>query len=88
MPVAIKMIQPNKTSAVSPDRKENFQREVTILSRVKHENIVKVFFFDLSTSLFTCRFYFVCFLIFFRTLFSLPCCLAKMSSLWKIRILQ
>uniref|UniRef100_F6GWY8 Protein kinase domain-containing protein n=1 Tax=Vitis vinifera TaxID=29760 RepID=F6GWY8_VITVI len=41
MPVAIKMIQPNKTSAVSPDRKEKFQREVTILSRVKHENIVK-----------------------------------------------
>lgn len=42
MPVAIKMIQPEKTSAVSPDRRENFEREVTILSKFKHENIVKV----------------------------------------------
>ena len=50
MPVAIKMIQPNKASAVSPDRREKFQREVTILSRVKHENIVKVFVFGFFTS--------------------------------------
>ncbi|KAK9265725.1 hypothetical protein L1049_025319 [Liquidambar formosana] len=40
-PVAIKEIQPNKTSAVSPERKEKFQREVTMLSKVKHGNIIK-----------------------------------------------
>ncbi|XP_057491971.1 serine/threonine-protein kinase STY13-like [Actinidia eriantha] len=40
-PVAIKVIQPDKTSAVSPERKEKFEREVAMLSRVKHDNIVK-----------------------------------------------
>ncbi|KAF5961294.1 hypothetical protein HYC85_002503 [Camellia sinensis] len=40
-PVAVKVIQPDKTSAVSPERKEKFEREVAMLSRVKHDNIVK-----------------------------------------------
>ncbi|XP_057481455.1 serine/threonine-protein kinase STY13-like [Actinidia eriantha] len=40
-PVAIKVIQPDKTSAVSPERKQKFEREVAMLSRVKHDNIVK-----------------------------------------------
>ncbi|CAL5324771.1 unnamed protein product [Camellia sinensis] len=40
-PVAVKVIQPDKTSAVSPERKEKFVREVAMLSRVKHDNIVK-----------------------------------------------
>ncbi|KAA8547321.1 hypothetical protein F0562_003815 [Nyssa sinensis] len=40
-PVAIKVIQPEKTSAVSPERREKFEREAAMLSRVKHDNIVK-----------------------------------------------
>ncbi|XP_059457911.1 serine/threonine-protein kinase STY13-like [Corylus avellana] len=39
--VAVKVIQPSRTSDVSPESKEKFQREVTLLSRVKHENVVK-----------------------------------------------
>ncbi|KAM7265687.1 hypothetical protein ACFE04_003370 [Oxalis oulophora] len=41
MPVAIKTIQPSKASAVSFQHKEKFQREVVLLSRMNHENIVK-----------------------------------------------
>ncbi|KAK4346811.1 hypothetical protein RND71_033150 [Anisodus tanguticus] len=41
MPVAIKIIQPDMSANVSPERKEKFQRELTLLSKVKHENIVK-----------------------------------------------
>ncbi|KAL3346114.1 hypothetical protein AABB24_024854 [Solanum stoloniferum] len=41
MPVAIKIIQPDMSANVSPERKVKFQREVTLLSKVKHENIVK-----------------------------------------------
>ncbi|XP_059293245.1 serine/threonine-protein kinase STY13 [Lycium ferocissimum] len=41
MPVAIKIIQPDMSANVSPERKEKFQREVTLLSKVKHDNIVK-----------------------------------------------
>jgi serine/threonine protein kinase len=48
MLVAVKVIQPNRTSDVSFECKENFQREVTLLSRMKHENIVKVFYFICS----------------------------------------
>ncbi|CAK9152445.1 unnamed protein product [Ilex paraguariensis] len=40
-PVAIKVIQPDNSSAVSPERQEKFEREVTMLSGVKHDNIVK-----------------------------------------------
>ncbi|KAJ8558375.1 hypothetical protein K7X08_005141 [Anisodus acutangulus] len=40
-PVAIKVIQPESASNVSPGRKEKFEREITLLSRVKHDNIVK-----------------------------------------------
>ncbi|XP_057971289.1 serine/threonine/tyrosine-protein kinase HT1-like [Malania oleifera] len=40
-PVAIKIIQPDKTATVSPESQAKFQREVTMLSRVEHENIVK-----------------------------------------------
>lgn len=42
MPVAIKIIQPDMSANVSPERKVKFQREVTLLSKVKHDNIVKV----------------------------------------------
>ncbi|XP_009590482.1 serine/threonine-protein kinase STY13-like [Nicotiana tomentosiformis] len=41
MPVAIKIIQPDRSANVSPERKEKFQREVLLLSKVKHDNIVK-----------------------------------------------
>ncbi|KAK4368016.1 hypothetical protein RND71_011808 [Anisodus tanguticus] len=41
MPVAIKIIQPDMSANVSPERKEKFQREVTLLSKVKHDHIVK-----------------------------------------------
>ncbi|XP_019256054.1 PREDICTED: serine/threonine-protein kinase HT1-like [Nicotiana attenuata] len=41
LPVAIKVIQPEKSSNVSPERKVKFEREITMLSRVKHDNIVK-----------------------------------------------
>nr|XP_016513088.1 PREDICTED: serine/threonine-protein kinase HT1-like [Nicotiana tabacum] len=41
LPVAIKVIQPEKSSNVSPERKVKFEREITMLSRVKHDSIVK-----------------------------------------------
>lgn len=41
-PVAVKIIQPDETGLISPERKEKFQREVTLLSKAKHDNIVKV----------------------------------------------
>lgn len=41
VPVAVKVIQPDSSSNVSPERIEKFQREVLMLSRVKHDNIVK-----------------------------------------------
>lgn len=44
-PVAVKILQPARTSEVSADRKEKFQREVTLLSKVKHANIVNVLYF-------------------------------------------
>ncbi|GLU19944.1 hypothetical protein SLE2022_361640 [Rubroshorea leprosula] len=40
-PVAVKVIQPSRTSIVSWERKEKFQREVLLLSRTKHDNVVK-----------------------------------------------
>ncbi|KAF8409923.1 hypothetical protein HHK36_002442 [Tetracentron sinense] len=40
MSVAIKVIQPDKTSAVSPEGKDKFRREVIMLSKIKHENFV------------------------------------------------
>ncbi|XP_062028863.1 serine/threonine-protein kinase STY46 [Rosa rugosa] len=40
-PVAVKIIQPDETGVISPERKEKFQREVTLLSKARHENIVK-----------------------------------------------
>ncbi|KAK6237510.1 hypothetical protein QUC31_002979 [Theobroma cacao] len=40
-PVAVKIIQPSNTSAVTRDHKERFQREVLLLSRMNHENVVK-----------------------------------------------
>ena len=42
-PVAVKIIQPSNASAVTREHKEKFQREVLLLSRMDHENIVKVF---------------------------------------------
>ncbi|KAM7252354.1 hypothetical protein ACFE04_024237 [Oxalis oulophora] len=40
-PVAVKIIQPYEASAVSFEQKEKFQREVTLLSRMNHDNIIK-----------------------------------------------
>ncbi|XP_022132441.1 serine/threonine-protein kinase STY17-like [Momordica charantia] len=40
-PVAVKVIQPSRTSAISFERKERFQREVILLSRVNHENVIQ-----------------------------------------------
>ncbi|EXB80590.1 Serine/threonine-protein kinase HT1 [Morus notabilis] len=40
-PVAVKIIQPAKMSEINPERKEKFQREVTLLAKMKHQNIVK-----------------------------------------------
>lgn len=40
-PVAVKVILPDEASEVSAERKEKFQREVTMLSKMKHPNIVK-----------------------------------------------
>lgn len=48
-PVAVKVILPDEASEVSAERKEKFQREVTMLSKMKHPNIVKVFF-DIALS--------------------------------------
>ncbi|KAJ7952968.1 Protein kinase [Quillaja saponaria] len=39
-PVAVKIIEP-RTSEASRDLKENFEREVNLLARIEHENIVK-----------------------------------------------
>lgn len=42
VPVAVKIVQPGKTSAVSIQDKQQFQKEVLVLSSMKHENIVRV----------------------------------------------
>lgn len=39
----MKVIQPCNALAVSREHKEKFQREVALLSKMKHENILKVF---------------------------------------------
>ncbi|KAK6125482.1 hypothetical protein DH2020_040773 [Rehmannia glutinosa] len=41
-PVAVKVIQPDMSATVSPDLQEKFTREVSMLSRVNHDNIVKL----------------------------------------------
>ncbi|OVA04547.1 Protein kinase domain [Macleaya cordata] len=41
MDVAVKVIQPEEVSSVSPERKVNFVREVMMISRVKHDNLVE-----------------------------------------------
>ncbi|KAL2498446.1 Protein kinase superfamily protein [Abeliophyllum distichum] len=40
-PVAIKVIQPDSTSTATPECQEKFNREVLMLSKVNHDNIVK-----------------------------------------------
>ncbi|XVF15716.1 hypothetical protein REPUB_Repub09cG0179700 [Reevesia pubescens] len=40
-PVAVKVVQPSNPSAVPREHKEKFQREVLLLSRMDHENVVK-----------------------------------------------
>ncbi|PIM99403.1 Tyrosine kinase [Handroanthus impetiginosus] len=40
-PVAVKVIQQDMSSTVSPGLQEKFSREVSMLSRVNHENILK-----------------------------------------------
>ncbi|EOA13463.1 hypothetical protein CARUB_v10026506mg [Capsella rubella] len=41
IPVSVKIFQPKRTSSVSFELKKKFQREVLLLSRIKHENIVQ-----------------------------------------------
>ncbi|KAF8098441.1 hypothetical protein N665_0266s0009 [Sinapis alba] len=41
VPVAVKVMQPSRTAAVSIKHKENFQKEVMYLSKIKHDSIVK-----------------------------------------------
>ncbi|KAL0714048.1 hypothetical protein Bca4012_021026 [Brassica carinata] len=41
VPVAVKVMQPSRTAAVSIQQKEKFQREVMYLSMIKHDSIVK-----------------------------------------------
>lgn len=43
--VAVKIIQPASTTEEYAKRREKFLREIMMLSRVQHENLVKVFFF-------------------------------------------
>ncbi|XP_061342315.1 serine/threonine/tyrosine-protein kinase HT1-like [Gastrolobium bilobum] len=40
-PVAIKVILPERTRDATPECKAKFQREVNLISRIKHKNIVK-----------------------------------------------
>ncbi|XP_022773983.1 serine/threonine-protein kinase HT1-like [Durio zibethinus] len=40
-PVAVKIIQPSNPSAVTREHKRKFEREVLMLSRMDHENVVK-----------------------------------------------
>ncbi|CAN8268190.1 unnamed protein product [Cochlearia groenlandica] len=40
-PVAVKVIQPSRTEAVSIKHKEQFQKEVMLLSMMNHDNVVK-----------------------------------------------
>lgn len=41
-PVAVKIIQPSRTSAISTKNKERFLREVALLAIVNHENVIQV----------------------------------------------
>ncbi|CAL9245166.1 unnamed protein product [Arabidopsis halleri] len=41
IPVSVKIFQPKRTSAVSIEQKKKFQREVLLLSKFNHENIVQ-----------------------------------------------
>lgn len=41
-PVAVKVILPYRTCEASPECKEKFQREVMLLSKIRHENVVEV----------------------------------------------
>ncbi|OMO56858.1 hypothetical protein CCACVL1_26214 [Corchorus capsularis] len=49
--VAVKIIQPSHASAVTREHKEKFQREVLMLSKMDHENIVKFIGATLEPSL-------------------------------------
>ncbi|KAG7026803.1 Serine/threonine-protein kinase HT1 [Cucurbita argyrosperma subsp. argyrosperma] len=40
-PVAVKIIQPSRTSAISTKNKERFLREVALLAIVNHENVIQ-----------------------------------------------
>ena len=41
-PVSVRIFQPERASSVTIEQKKKFQREVMLLSRIKHENIVQV----------------------------------------------
>jgi serine/threonine protein kinase len=43
-PVAIKVLIPERTKEATPECKEKFQREVNLLSKIEHNNVIKVFF--------------------------------------------
>ncbi|KAJ4878701.1 Protein kinase superfamily protein [Raphanus sativus] len=40
-PVSVKIFQPERASSVTIEQKKKFQREVLLLSKIKHENIVQ-----------------------------------------------
>lgn len=42
--VAIKVLVPKRTKDATPECKAKFQREVNLLSRIQHSNVIKVFF--------------------------------------------
>ncbi|CAN8278619.1 unnamed protein product [Cochlearia groenlandica] len=41
VPVAVKIVQPSRTAAVSIHHKAMFQKEVLLLSKINHDNIIK-----------------------------------------------
>ncbi|KAL9815660.1 putative dual-specificity kinase TKL-Pl-4 family [Arabidopsis thaliana] len=41
VPVSVKIFQPKRTSALSIEQRKKFQREVLLLSKFRHENIVR-----------------------------------------------
>ncbi|KDP31798.1 hypothetical protein JCGZ_12259 [Jatropha curcas] len=51
-PVAVKIIQPMRTSAVILEHKEKFQREVLLQAKMNHENVVKLIGVSVEPALF------------------------------------
>jgi len=51
--VSVKIFQPKRTSALSIEQRKKFQREVLLLSKFRHENIVRVILEPLMFCLFS-----------------------------------